>query len=118
MISTSSRKRTFGSQSRIFFAFAGVADEEIDFRRPLVAGIVFHVFLPIEIGPPEGDFEKLADGVGLVRREDEIVAFVVLQNPPHPLDIFRRVAPVAFRIEIAEEKLLLEAVLNRRDRAA
>ena len=51
----------------------------------------------------EGDFHKFAHGMRFVRRHDEIIAFVMLQDAPHALDVFRRVTPVAFCLEIPEE---------------
>ena len=36
-----------------------------------------------------------------------IVAFIVLQDAPHAFDIFRRITPVAFRVEVAEEEFVL-----------
>ena len=104
MISTSSRKRTFGSQSRIFFAFAGIADEKVDLRRTFVARVVLDVFLPVEIDVvrrrPRRNSRTVC--VSLVARTKSS-PLVLLQDAPHAFDIFRRVTPVAFGIEIAEE---------------
>ena len=57
---------------------------------------------------PESGLDEFADRVRLVRGEYEIVAFAVLQNAPHAFDIFGRVTPVAFCIEVTEEQLLLQ----------
>src|SRR5947207_2150780 len=73
-----------------------IADEQIHFRRPLVAVVVFHKLLPVEIHPRKRSLHKLAHRVRLVRRQDEIVAGPFLHNPPHSLDVFGRVTPVAF----------------------
>src|SRR6185295_8397118 len=90
---------------------------EIDFRRPFITPVVTNVFAPVEVHVTKGRFAELAHRMGLSRGEDESVAVILLQHAPHPFDEFRRVAPVALGLQIAEEKLVLESVLNRRGRA-
>ena len=111
MMRTRSLNFVFGSQPSFAFAFAGIADEQIDFRRPLVAGVVFHVFLPVESDVREGLLHEFAHGVRFVRREHVIVARWLLEHPPHALDVFRRVTPVALGVEVAEEKRFLLLIL-------
>src|SRR5207244_9284880 len=48
--------------------------------------------------------------------QDEVISFSKLQNSPHAFDILRRVAPVAFCVQVAEEQLLLQTMLNRSNR--
>ena len=58
------------------FRLARVADEQIHLRRPLVARVVLHVFLPVEIDAAESDLEEFAERMGFVRREHVVIAFV------------------------------------------
>src|SRR5277367_898475 len=66
----------------------------------------------------EGGLAELADGVGLIGGEDEVVGFVVLEDAPHALDVLLGVAPVALGVEVAEEEVLLEAALDAGDGAS
>ena len=52
----------------------------------------------------EGQLDELAHGVGLAGGEHVVVGLVLLQDPPHALDIVARVAPVALGVEIAEDR--------------
>ncbi len=65
----------------------------------------------------EGQLDELAHGVGLAGRQHVVVGLVLLQHQPHALDVVARVAPVALGVEIAEIEALLQAELDRRDRA-
>ena len=55
--------------------------------------------------------------MGLAGRDDIVVALVLLQHQPHGLDIFGRVAPVAFGFEVAEDRVLLQPGLDAGQRA-
>ena len=56
------------------FRFRRIANQQVHLGRTFVTFVVPDVFLPIKIDPRESDLEKFADGVRLVRREDEVVA--------------------------------------------
>src|SRR4029077_3217236 len=90
-----------------FLRFRRPTDQEIHFRRALITCVVFNKFFPIKIDMRKGGFDKLADAVGFARGEHKIIPFAELKNSPHSFDILWRVAPVSFRIEIAEEQFLL-----------
>lgn len=85
------------------FCLGSISDQQISLSRPFVTRVVFHVFFPIKIDVGEGSFGKLAHRVRLTGRDHEILAAVLLQNRPHRPNILRRVAPVAFRLQIAEK---------------
>ncbi len=55
--------------------------------------------------------------MGLAGRQHVVVGLVLLQHPPHALDIVAGMAPVAQGVEIAEEQLALQAMGDRRDGA-
>src|ERR1041384_6279876 len=80
-----------------------VTDENVDFRRSEVTLVEFDVFLPIELDKAECFLAKLFHRVRFTRRDNVVVGLVLLQHYPHRLDVLGCVAPVAFRIEIAEE---------------
>ena len=65
----------------------------------------------------EGELDEFAHGVRLAGRQHVVVGLVLLQDPPHALDIVAGVAPVALGVEIAEIERLLVAELDRRHRA-
>src|SRR5262245_53970366 len=113
---------------------ARIAKERIDFGRPEIArvhldqhlaGRLVDTFLLDAIsaphnGPPnmaEGLFDEFAHRMALAGREHIIVGRILLQDQPHPLDKIARMPPVTQGIEVAEEQLLLQSTLDRRDRA-
>src|SRR5215208_7062756 len=63
----------------------------------------------------EGRLNELAHSVRFAGSQHEIVAFAELHNSPHPLDVLRRISPIAFCVEIAEEQFLLDALLDGSD---
>ena len=103
----------FRLPAKLFLSFGRIADEEIDFGRTFVAGAVFDIFLPIEPDVPEGDFEKLFDGMGLVGGQHVIIRLVGLQHAPHTFDVFGGVTPVALGVHIAQIEFFLETELDR-----
>ena len=44
--------------------------------------------------------------------DDEVLGLVVLQNEPHAFHVVLGISPVAQRVEVAEEQLLLLALLD------
>src|SRR5579871_2818885 len=91
---------------------AGVADQDIDFRRSEVcrvdadhrlscllvdSGLFDALAAPLNAAPDLGEcqFDKLAHRARLAGREHEIVWLVRLQDRVHALDIVARMAPVA-----------------------
>ena len=46
-----------------------------------------------------------------------VVRLVLLQDAPHALDVVAGMAPVALGVEVAEVELVLQAELDRGDRA-
>src|SRR6476660_9679295 len=63
----------------------------------------------------EGGLDGLPHSVRFAGSKHEVVAFAKLHNSPHPLDVFRRVSPIAFCVQVAEEQFLLDALLNGGD---
>src|SRR6478672_7260291 len=63
----------------------------------------------------EGGLDELPHSVRFAGSKHEVVAFAKLHNSPHPLDVFRRVSPIPFCVQIAEEQFLLHALLNGSD---
>src|SRR6476659_2162528 len=63
----------------------------------------------------EGGLDELAHSMRFACRQHEVVAFAELHNSPHPFDVFRRVSPIAFCVQVAEEQFLLDALLNSSD---
>ena len=61
----------------------------------------------------EGLLEELANGVRLPGGHDVVVRRVLLQHPPHRLDVVLGEAPVALGVQVAEVKLAGEPVLDR-----
>ena len=98
-----------------FFCLRRITQQKVDLGRALVAGVVFHELLPIQIGMRERRLHELAHGVGFTGGQDEVVAFSQLYNSPHAFDVLRRVSPIAFCLQIAKEQFTLQPVLNRCD---
>ena len=95
-----------------------VADQQVHFRGAFVPVVMLHEFFPVEIHSRERGVDKFPNSMRFVCRQNEIVSRGFLHDSPHSLDVLRRVAPVAFGIEIAKEKLLLQSQLNRCDRSS
>src|SRR4030095_4746703 len=67
------------------------------------------------IGVREGRLDELAHSVRFAGSQHEVVAFAELDNSPHPFDVLRRISPIAFCVQVAEEQFLLHALLNGSD---
>ena len=70
------------------------------------------MLLPVEAGTREGDLAEIADGMRLVGRDHVVVGLLVLQHPPHRLDVVRRISPVAPGIEVAHRQARLKPELD------
>ena len=100
-------KSHFGFPTENFLRLRSVTTKNVHFRWALISRVVFYELFPIEIRMSECGFDKLLYRVAFAGSQDEIVSFVVLQNSPDAFDILRRISPVTFCIQIAEEQLLL-----------
>ena len=83
--------------------FGGITDQQVYFCWPLIAVVVLNVIAPIKIDASKCRLANFAHGMRLVRRQDKIIALILLKHPPHPLDVLRSVTPVPLCLEIAEE---------------
>ena len=103
-----------GLPAEFGFGFAVIADEKVDLGGAEQAFVEFHVVAPVEPEAAEGGVEEFADRVRLVRGEHVVVGLILLEHAPHAFHVFLRVAPVAFRIEIAKIEFLLQAGFDAR----
>src|SRR5262245_62894095 len=92
-----------------------VADEMVDLGRPQERRIGLHVLLGVELGMAERELCELADGVRLAGREHEVLGLVLLEHPPHPVDVLAGEAPVALAVEVAELEIGGEPELDAGD---
>src|SRR5213082_2400380 len=81
----------------------GVTDKQVYFGGPLVPIVVLDIISPIKIDPAKRRLTNLTHGMRFVRGQDKIIALVLLEHPPHSLDVLRSVTPVALCLQIAEE---------------
>lgn len=51
--------------------------------------------------------KELAHGVRFSGGDNEILGPILLQHQPHRLNIVRRMAPIALRVQIAKKELVL-----------
>src|SRR5262249_34062276 len=98
--------------AQALFRFRGVGEEHIDLRGAQVPSISSNEVLPVEPDLAEGELEELTYRVGLASPDHEVIRHVVLEHPPHRLDIVGCVAPVAFGVDVSQEKFFLKAVLD------
>src|ERR1700691_370321 len=123
------RKARLRFPTELLARLAGVADQKIDFGGTEIHGIDAHdsfAGLLVDAGlvgalaAPlndaadlgEGEFDKFAHRAGLARRQHETVGLVGLQDHVHALDIILGMAPVPFRLEIAEIERVFEPGLD------
>ena len=97
--------------AHLAFGLAVIADEQLHLGRAVIARVDFHVLLPIQPHAAEGHLQALADRVRLVRRDHVVVGLRLLQHQPHRLPVLLRVAPVATRVQVAHEQLVLQPQL-------
>src|SRR5262245_36090232 len=98
-----------------FFCFRCITKQQVDFGWALVARIVLYKLLPIQIRVPKRRLDEFAHGMRFAGSQHEVVPFAELHKSPHAFDVLRRVSPIAFRIQITEEQLLLHALLDGSD---
>ena len=89
-----------------------IAQQDVHLRRTKVAGVDRHVPLVVEAQFRKNLLGELAHRVGLSGGDDVVVGPLLLEHQPHRLDVIAGESPVAFRLEIAEEELVLEAELD------
>ena len=82
---------------------------------PVEGGIALHIFFPGKIDNGEGGLNKFAHRVRLTGRYDIIVRGFVLQHQPHGLDVILSAAPVSPALQIAQDKIDIQAMRNPRD---
>ena len=111
MMRTSSSNRHFRFPIENLLRFRRVTEQQVDLGRALVARVVFYELLPIQINVREGRLDELAHSVRFTGSQHEVVAFAELHNSPHAFDVLRRVSPIAFCVQIAEEQFLLQPCL-------
>src|SRR5262245_19863238 len=63
----------------------------------------------------ERRLDELAHSMRFAGSQHEVVTFAELHNSPHPFDVLRRISPIAFCVQVAEEQFLLHALLNGSD---
>src|SRR5690606_8699081 len=105
----------FLAPAELLSGLAGVANQQVDLRRPEVPGVHLHVALPVEPDVLERDLHQLADRVRLARGHHVIVGRGLLEHQPHRLDVVARKAPVALRVEVAERERVGQPQLDARD---
>ena len=109
MIRTSSLNVTVGSQPSFSRALVASPQQRVDLGRAEVARVDLDDVLPVDAEVRAGLVEELAHRVHLAGGDHVVVGLVLLEHPPHRLDVVGRVAPVALGVEVAEEELVLQA---------
>ena len=132
MIWTSSEKRTLGAQpssSLALLASPSIPQQEVDLCRaveslvhlddylatPGVSAYLRNALaLPLDLVVDAGgsSLDQLPHRVVLSGRRDVVAGTVLLQHPPHHLDVFRRIAPVPHGLEVADSEGLRPAQLE------
>ena len=84
----------------------------------VLADFVDAISLPDNLAPNFGkcQFNKAAHGFGAPCRQHKIIAYLMVDDGVHALDIFSRMAPIALGVEIAEIELFLASCFNRSHR--
>jgi hypothetical protein len=72
--------------------------------------------LPADVG--ECGLDELAHRMGFAGGEHVIVGLGLLQHQPHAFHKVARMAPIALGVEVAEKKLALQPMGDRRDTRA
>ena len=92
-----------------------VADQVVDLGRAHERRVDRDVALEVaQPGLVEGDLAALAHRVGLPGRDHVVLGDVALEHQPHRFHVVLCIAPVAFRVEVAQAQLLRQPVLDRR----
>src|SRR4029079_329539 len=88
---------------------------EIDFGGAHELRVDEDVLLPIEPSSRERDLAELANGVRLAGCDDVIVSLLLLEHPPHRLDVIAGESPVALGVEVPHWQPLLHPELDPGD---
>src|ERR1700733_15809350 len=118
-----------------FTGLGRVANKDIDLGRPKIIAVDFDQDLAaLAIAAALGNalalpryanadfgksaFDEFAHRMSFAGCQHIIVGLVLLENPPHPLDIVSGMPPIAFGIEVPEVERILQPQINRGDGAA
>src|SRR5215510_13629405 len=88
-------------------------------RRAIDAGLGGALALPhdLPVDMAEGDLHEFAHRPGLAGREHVVVGSILLQDPPHALDVIACMPPIALGLQITEVEALVKSDLDPGDRA-
>src|SRR6185295_17506357 len=82
--------------------FRGIADQQINFRRPVISLVDFHILTIIEIHFSKRDFTQLTHAVSFSSRDHKVVSFRLLKHYVHRSYVIFRVAPITLRFKISD----------------
>ena len=94
-----------------------VPTELVDLGRAEVLLVDPDEALPVQSHEAERHVAELADRMRLTGRDHVVVRIFLLEHQPHRLDVLLGVPPVALRVEVAQEEVLLCAGQDRHDAA-
>ena len=89
-----------------------VAQQQVHLGGAEVSRVDRDVLVPVQAQQAEHLVEELADAVGLAGGDDVVVGLVLLEHQPHRLDVVAGEAPVALGVQVAQEQLVLQALLD------
>src|SRR5579863_1406255 len=124
----------FVAPAQLLARFFGIADQQVDFRVPVIGGIYgdehvarsnavafFLGLAPLPDDPTPNmtkcALDEFANRMRFSGRENVVVRFGLLQDAPHALDIVPRMAPVSLGAQVSEIETLLKAEFDRGDGA-
>ncbi len=84
----------------------------IDLGGPEVAGVDLDILLPVQVELLEHQGQEVLDGDGHARGHHVVIGPLLLEHPPHGLDIVPGEAPVTLGLGVAQEELVLQAQLD------
>jgi len=96
-------------------SFRRIAEQDVDVGRPHEARVDRDVFLHVQADELESQLAKIPHAGATAGRDDVVVRLRLLQHQPHGLDIVAGVAPVAFRVQVPQRQLVLQAELDADD---
>src|SRR3546814_2196440 len=93
-----------------------ISDWSSDVCSSDLAGLVLTRALPCDRPSDlrEGQLDELAHRMGFAGGQYIVVRPVLLQDPPHAVDIVPCVSPIALRVEIAEVEMALQPMGENR----
>src|SRR5688572_11995358 len=89
--------------------FRGVTTRLGYVRRPQQGGVADNVVTIVEVYPRKRCFAKVAHRMALTCRDDVIAGHLVLQRPPHRIDVVAGKTPVAPNVQGTQRQLALPA---------